>query len=240
MCGRYQLALAPEALRRLFAIEGPVAPFPPRHSIAPTEPVHVVRVVQGVRRLVLMRWGLWPAWMKDPARFPLLINARAETAAHKAAFRAALRRRRVLVPATGYYEWERRGGRRIPLLFQAPVPLAFAGLAETWHGPNGEEVDTVAILTTVAAGAPAQVHGRMPLTVPQQAWTDWLDPAAEDGEAALALAGREHYTARAVPAPFGRAGDEERPAMEPDAPPRGRPEQADLFGWSPGRPVSGR
>jgi len=217
MCGRFQLTLPAEALRDLFGIETEVEDFPPRYNIAPTQPVHVVRVeADGRRGLVLMRWGLLPSWVKDPKDFPLLINARAETAADKPAFRAALRRRRVLVPATGFYEWKKGGPRKVPFLFETGEPFALAGVAETWLGPNGEEMDTVCVLTGEARGAAAECHDRMPLTVPQPAFAEWLDPANEDGPTALKLTERADYSARPVSVRLSNARNEGAGLMEPD------------------------
>jgi putative SOS response-associated peptidase YedK len=217
MCGRFQLTLPAEALRQAFAIDGAIEDFPPRYNIAPTQPVHVVRAGRaGARELVLMRWGLLPSWVKDPNDFPLLINARVETAAGKPAFRAALRRRRVLVPATGFYEWQGDRGHKVPYLLDAGGLVALAGIAETWHGPNGEEVDTVAILTGEARGQAAHYHDRMPLDVPPAAFADWLDPANEDGAAALSLTERADYTARPVSTRLSNARNEGAALMNPD------------------------
>jgi putative SOS response-associated peptidase YedK len=226
MCGRFQLTLPVEALRRLFEF-GEAEPFPPRYNIAPTQPVHVVAPDgRGGRRLALMRWGLLPSWVKDPNAFPLLINARAETAANKPAFRNALRRRRVLLPATGFYEWRREGRGKTPVLFEPDEPMALAGVFETWCGPDGEEMDTVAILTTTAEGTPAAVHDRMPLTVPAEAWALWLDPANDDGAAALTMARRAAYRARPVSRRLSNARNEGAGLMEPDVEPDREPEPA--------------
>lgn len=189
MCGRYALTLPPEALREFFKVLGE-AVFPPRYNIAPTQPIHVVRIGgDGERHLELMRWGFVPTWVKDPAKFPLLINARVESAAEKPAFRNAVRRRRCLVPATGFYEWKPVGsGPKQPYLLR-PVGLpavAFAGLYETWFGPDGEEIDTAAILTRPANPALADIHDRMPAVVPPDLFASWLDPREEDGAAVLA------------------------------------------------------
>lgn len=217
MCGRFQVTLPAEALRRLFDFVGDVEPFPPRYNIAPTQPVHVVRRAHdGARRLTLMRWGFLPSWVKDPARFPLLINARSESAADKPAFRNALRRRRVLLPATGFYEWKRDGGRKVPFLFDPGAAIGLAGIAETWTGPNGEELDTVAILTGAAAGIPASYHDRMPLVVPPGCYSDWLDPANDDGTGALSLTAEIEYRARPVSSKLNNANNEGRALLEPD------------------------
>src|SRR5690349_12362159 len=152
MCGRFVITSAPEALRRIFGyVEQPN--FPPRHNIAPTQPIPVVLIENGARHFRLMRWGLVPAWVKDPRQFSLLINARAETVQHKPAFKNALMRRRCLIPADGYFEWQAAGARKRPFFIHRRDHLAFAlaGIAETWAGPNGEEVDTVAIVTAPAS-----------------------------------------------------------------------------------------
>ena len=151
MCGRFVITSAPEALRQLFGyLEQPN--FPPRYNIAPTQPIPVVMSENG-RHFRLMRWGLWPAWVKDPRKFTLLINARAESVKEKPAFKNAIRRRRCLIPADGYYEWQSLSGGKQPYFIyrRDGRPIGFAGIAETWVGPNGEEVDTVAIVTAPRA-----------------------------------------------------------------------------------------
>ena len=184
MCGRYAVTLPPEAMRQAFAYrEQPN--FPPRYNIAPTQPVPVVRLEQGARQFMLMRWGFIPGWVKDPKDFPLVINIRSESAAEKPSFRAALARRRCLMPADGFYEWHRLGeGRRQenrPYLFRRPDRglFAFAALWETWHSPDGSEIDTVAMVTGPANGQMAAIHHRSPVIVPPEAFDAWLDPAAE-------------------------------------------------------------
>ena len=159
MCGRYGIISPPEALRRLFGYsEQPN--FPPRYNIAPTQPVPVVISDHGARHFRLMRWGLLPAWVKDPRPFALLINARAETVLEKPAFKNAMKRRRCLLPADGYYEWQTSGKTKQPYFIHRRdrQPIGFAGLAETWVGPNGEELDTVAIVTAAASGDLAALH----------------------------------------------------------------------------------
>jgi putative SOS response-associated peptidase YedK len=108
MCGRYNLIASPEEIGALFEC-GEVPDFPPRYNIAPTRPVAVIRRDHGMREFVLMRWGLLPSWARDPAALTLIFNARSESAAEKPAFRAAMRRRRCLIPATGFYEWQKVG-----------------------------------------------------------------------------------------------------------------------------------
>ena len=149
MCGRYVIKTPPELMRETFGYaEQPN--FPPRYNVAPTQPIPVVRLDNGRRSFALVRWGLIPAWVKDPRGFSLLINARAESVLDKPAFRNAMRRRRCLVPADGFYEWKQDGARKRPFYAAAKGLVAFAGLWEPWIGPNGEEVETACIVTTAA------------------------------------------------------------------------------------------
>jgi putative SOS response-associated peptidase YedK len=192
MCGRYVITSPPAAIRALFGY-GEQPNFPPRYNVAPTQPIPVVRLVDGKPSFVLMRWGFVPAWVKDPKTVSLMINARGESVADKPAFRNAMRRRRCLMPADGFYEWREAGaGAGAPKqpYFVRPKsggPVAFGGLWETWTGPNGEEVDTVAIVTTRANRTLAFIHDRMPVVVPPEAFALWLDGANVEAEAAAAL-----------------------------------------------------
>ena len=188
MCGRYVITSAPDAIRALFRY--PEQPdFPPRYNVAPTQPVPIVRLHEGVRGFALVRWGLIPAWVKDPRNFTLLINARGETVAEKPAFRNAMRRRRCLFPADGFYEWKPDGARKRPYFIRprGGGPIAFAGLWETWAGPNGEEVDTACIVTTAANRTLAAIHDRMPVVIAPEAFDLWLDSAHVDATTAAAL-----------------------------------------------------
>jgi putative SOS response-associated peptidase YedK len=195
MCGRYTLTSSPEAIRALFRYREE-AGFPPRYNVAPTQPIPVVRRVNGEPSLALMRWGLIPSWVKDPGVFSLLVNARGEGVNDKPAFRHAMKRRRCLVPADGFYEWKDEGGRRRPYFVRKAGggPLAFAGLWETWTGPNGEEMETAAIITTDANKEMAQVHHRAPAIVPPDVFDFWLDTDNVDAKTAAAAIG---------PAPHG-------------------------------------
>jgi len=188
MCGRFTVTSVPDAIRALFGY--PEQPnFPPRSNIAPTQPIAVVRLHEGQRQFALMHWGLLPSWVKDPKTFALLINARGESVCDKPAFRAAMKRRRCLIPADGFYEWQATGGRKQPYFVHAKsgAPLAFAGLWETWTGPNGEEFDTATIVTTEANRTLRNIHGRMPAIVPPQAFNLWLDCTNVDARTAEAL-----------------------------------------------------
>jgi putative SOS response-associated peptidase YedK len=196
MCGRYVITSSPAAIRALFGY-GEQPNFPPRYNVAPTQPIPVVRLVEGKRTFALMRWGLLPSWVKDPKTFPHLINARGESVLDKPAFRNAMRRRRCLIPSDGFYEWQVKGPagtpkrpyfvRAKPGADGSAPPLAFAGLWETWTGPNGEELDTAAIITTTANRTLAAIHERMPVFVPKEAFDLWLDCANVEADVAAAL-----------------------------------------------------
>ncbi|KNY31994.1 SOS response-associated peptidase [Agrobacterium sp. SUL3] len=188
MCGRFVLKATPEEIADYLDLIG-LEDFPARFNIAPTQPVLVVlegeRQERGSnlpnRRAVLVRWGFLPGWVKDPKDFPLLINARSETAIDKASFRAAMRHRRVLIPATGFYEWRRppkeEGGKPQPYFIRPKNGgiVAFAGLMETWSSADGSEVDTGAILTTAANAAIGRIHDRMPVVIAPEDFSRWLD-----------------------------------------------------------------
>jgi putative SOS response-associated peptidase YedK len=188
MCGRFVITSPPDALRRIFGYaEQPN--FPPRHNIAPTQPVPVVILETGARHFHLMRWGLIPSWVKDPRQFSLLINARAETVLEKAAFKNAIRRRRCLIPADGYYEWQTAGTRKRPFFIYRSDrrPMGFAGLAESWMGPNGEELDTVAIVTSAASRDLSVLHPRVPVAIAEQDFERWLDCRDDRAEPVMDL-----------------------------------------------------
>jgi putative SOS response-associated peptidase YedK len=177
MCGRYALTLPPDAVRQYFNYaERPN--FPPRYNIAPTQPVPVVHQEDGRRRFTLMRWGFLPSWVKDLKTFPLVINIRSETVREKASFRAAFTRRRALMPADGFYEWQRLGRESRPFLLRRPDRgvFAFAALWETWSSADGSEIDTAALINTTANGVIAAIHERSPVILPPEHFDQWLDP----------------------------------------------------------------
>ena len=179
MCGRYNLKTGSHELAAVFAaLRGDQFHWEPRYNIAPTQPVVVVRLREDRQReLSLLRWGLVPSWAKDPARAASMINARSETVDTKPAFRAAFKRRRCLLPATGFYEWCQAGRSRQPVLIrlQQTEPFAFAGLWETWTDPAGGELETCTILTTAANGLLAGLHDRMPVILAPDDYEDWLN-----------------------------------------------------------------
>lgn len=167
--------------------------FPPRYNIAPTQPVPVVDQHEGERRFMLMRWGFIPGWVKDVKSFPLVINIRGESVRDKPSFRAAFLRRRCLMPADGFYEWHRVGqGRQAEnraYLFRRPDRgmFAFAALWETWHSPDGSEIDTVALINGPANGLMAAIHARCPVILAPKDYQTWLDPLTEADDVAALL-----------------------------------------------------
>lgn len=198
MCGRFAVTLPPEAVRAFFAYaEQPN--FPPRYNIAPTQPIPIVmaRAHTGgrERHFRLARWGFLPAFVKDPREFPLIINARAETLAQKPSFRAALKRRRCLVIADGFYEWRREAPGAAKAAAKAPflvrridrAPMGLAGLMETWSDPTGGEIDTACIITTTANRLMTRIHDRMPAILSPEAFPLWLDNDGAEPASATAL-----------------------------------------------------
>jgi putative SOS response-associated peptidase YedK len=194
MCGRYRAPGEPAGAHhktdphRVF--RGLELPGFENYNAAPTQRLPVVRIGRDGRpEAVLLRWGLVPSWADDPKIGSRLINARGETVAEKPAFRSAFRRRRCLVPMRGFYEWQARTtpeGRpaKLPHYIHLPdVPVfAAAGLHETWRSPDGEEVQTYAIVTTGPNGVTESVHDRMPAILDDAAAGVWLDPRSPAAE----------------------------------------------------------
>ncbi len=178
MCGRFSLVATGEDVAEHYQLSE--IPFvAPRYNIAPTQPVAAVRLDQaGRREFTFFQWGLIPSWSKDPAMGSKMINARAETAAEKPAFRAAFKRRRCLLPATGYYEWQQVNGRKQPMYIHAAGGgiLSLAGLWEIWQSGDGGLLETCTILTTTPNGLMEPIHNRMPVIVDPLDYGTWLDP----------------------------------------------------------------
>ena len=210
MCGRFVSATAPADLAGYFGTAAPEVDLPRNFNVAPTMDVYAVvgdRSDSGSpgRRLDTFRWGLVPSWAKDERIGNRMINARAETIDSKQSFRAAFRRRRCLVPATGFYEWRTltnlHGGRpaKQPVFIHRGdgEPLAMAGLWEQWRGPDrdwSEVLHSVTVVTTEANGFMQPIHDRMPVLLARRHWEEWLDPGNEDVD---------HLKALLVPAPEG-------------------------------------
>jgi len=183
MCGRFTLSTPPEDLAQQFEL--PQAPsVEPRYNIAPTQPVAAVRLHpdRGERLLDMLKWGLIPFWAKDPAIGSRMINARSETVAEKPAFRAAFRQRRCLVPADGFYEWQKVGTRKQPYVIRLRDggPFAIAGLWEHWKGTDGEVIESCTLLTTEANDLLRPVHPRMPVILDPENYALWLDTEVDD------------------------------------------------------------
>lgn len=190
MCGRFTLKASGHALADFFQFDN-VPEVTSRFNIAPTQPVAAVRLraPEGKREFTWLRWGLVPSWSKDLKIGARTINARAETAAEKPAFRSALRRRRCLLPADGFYEWQQRDGVKQPYHFQLRDGglFAFAGLWETWEGPGGELIETAALLTTEANELVRPIHERMPVILEPGSYGQWLEPAEQQPATLLPL-----------------------------------------------------
>jgi len=165
-----------------FQLDGS-AEITPSYNVAPTQQVAAVLEDEGGRRLEMLRWGLVPSWADDPDIGARMINARSETAPEKPSFRSAFRRRRCLIPADGFYEWKRENGGKQPYYFRMHDgrPFAFAGLWESWEKGDGT-LRTCTILTTRANAVLEDVHDRMPVILPHDAYNAWLDPDADREE----------------------------------------------------------
>ena len=181
MCGRYTLIADLGDLAQRFEFDGSDFSYDPGYNIAPTESVLTVRNVEG-RKAALMRWGLVPFWAKDTKIGARMINARAETVAEKPAFRNALKKRRCLVLADGYYEWQKTpvGKRPFRIILKSGEPFAMAGLWETWKDPQGNVVPSCTIITTAANDFLESIHNRMPVILPREREGLWLEPGVED------------------------------------------------------------
>lgn len=182
MCGRYALAADPDELLAAYGVERDAAAPPPvpRYNIAPTQEVPIIVAENGVRRLRLVRWGLVPAaWSAPDERRAPLINARAESVAARPVFRRPFARSRCLVPASGFFEWQREGSRRQPYYFtlDSGGPLAFAGLHDRWQREAYPPIPSCTIITVPACAPVAGLHERMPALLSAAEWEPWLDAA---------------------------------------------------------------
>ena len=192
MCGRFTLTTNMEELQARFDFEARDLVFRPRYNVAPTQEVVAIlsdRDHPGHNRAELMHWGLIPFWAKDAKIGARMINARAETVAEKPAFRNALRKRRCLVLADGFYEWQKKEKGKIPMYIVAKSRGAFAmaGLFETWKSPEDELIRSCTIITTSPNALMEDIHDRMPVILPKDAETTWLDPNLEEPEDLIRL-----------------------------------------------------
>jgi putative SOS response-associated peptidase YedK len=235
MCGRAALTASPDDLREVFGLDE--APeLVPHYNLPPSSPLEVLRVVRGsqARKLEEMRWGLVPTWAKDPKIGHRLSLARVETVASTPAFRDAFRWRRCLVAVDGYYEWRRAAGKKgpsTPFFVHRPdrKPFALAGLWSRWTSPEGEVVESCAIVTEPARPPVEAIHDRMPLVLEHDAWAAWLDPAVTDpGALAPLLAPRDHdLVAYAVSTRVNDPRNDDPGCLTPAEP--ARPAQGSLF-----------
>lgn len=180
MCGRFSLVASSEDIANLVGLDS-LGAFPPRYNIAPTQPILTIGMGHNIApEANLVRWGLIPHWVKDPNEFTLIINARSETATTKASFKTAMRHRRVLIPANGFYEWHRPQDKMQPkqaywIRSSNDEPIFFAGLVETWMGKDGSEMDSGCILTTQSNEQIGNIHHRMPVVIQPNDFERWLD-----------------------------------------------------------------
>jgi putative SOS response-associated peptidase YedK len=184
MCGRYRLSRRKQLVEEYFAATSEDYEWIPRYNIAPTQPVLTIRqdVREPIRRLSTTRWGLIPSWAKDPSVAYKTINAKAETAATTASFREPFKSQRCLIPADGFYEWQRNGNAKQPYCFEVNDGqlFAFAGLWDKWKDQQGEMIESCTVLTTTPNSLLSGIHARMPVILSPDDYDLWLDPAFRD------------------------------------------------------------
>jgi putative SOS response-associated peptidase YedK len=181
MCGRFTQSQSIPRIAQEFGIAEVSCDLGPSYNIAPTQKVAVV-VTDGVKKLVPVRWGLVPSWAKEISVGNKMINARAETITEKASYRNAFKKRRCLVVADGFYEWQDVGDSKRPVYIRlkSGKPFGFAGLYEVWKSPEGDEITTCTIITTEANELMKPIHARMPVIIPRQDEDLWLNPETKD------------------------------------------------------------
>jgi len=226
MCGLYSFRRSPEEVRTLFGYAEREV-FPPRDHVAPGGPIAIVRMNGGVRQFALVRWGLVPGWAKEVSTGKPMVNARAETVLEKPSFRNAMRRRRCLIPADGFYAWKGDvPGRKQAFHVHRPDHglFAFAGLWESWMGADGSEIDSAAIVTTEANAALSHIHDRLPAVIEPRDFALWLEADEVDVlEAARLLvpAADDYFIADPVDLgkkPKPKAAPDSRSALTDDEP----------------------
>lgn len=215
------------AIAEAFGVARVATDLAPSYNVAPGHYLVVVNDQDG-RQLVQFRWGLIPSWAKDPSIGNRMINARAETVAQKPSFRSAFRRRRCLIIADGFYEWQQAGPRKRPVYVHLASgrPFGFAGLYETWVSPSGERIGTCTIITTGPNDFMRPIHHRMPVIIPRDQEAVWLDPDCGDEARLLGLlrpyaeeAMEAHEVSTTVNSPVNDSPD----LIEPLPPPGRRP-----------------
>jgi putative SOS response-associated peptidase YedK len=226
MCGRYTVT-SPEGVAEALelALSPPAEPtewWKPRFNVAPTQPAPVVSNREGPRTIEMMRWGLVPPWAEDLSVGARWINARAETAAASKVFRDAMRRRRCLVLADGFYEWAGASQNKMPFLFHRPGRAAFAmgGIWERWHGPDDVWINSFAILTTRPNALVSPIHDRMPVVIAPADYARWLasDELDADGiEDLLAPWEPGDWKAQPVSTHVNKVTNDDPACLEPPA-----------------------
>jgi putative SOS response-associated peptidase YedK len=183
MCGRFTLNLPPELLAEIFGLSAK-PDIAPRYNIAPSQQIAVIRNFGGENHLDFLRWGLVPSWADDPSIGYNLFNARSETVFEKHSFRRAIRTRRCLIPASGFYDWKHADTEMIPFYISMTDnnPMALAGIWEQWKAPDNSILETCAILTTSPNRLMETIHGRMPVILHPQEYSLWLDRDVSDPE----------------------------------------------------------
>jgi putative SOS response-associated peptidase YedK len=176
MCGRFAQRTPSKTLAREFQVDE-MPDIEPRYNIAPTQDILSIRQSDEGRETAMLKWGLVPSWAKDVSIGAKLINARSETVTEKPSFREAFKKRRCIIPADGFYEWQRTGGKKQPFFFQMrdEHPFGFAGLWEKWKAVDGQVLETCTILTTEANEVLRPVHDRMPVILHPEDYDLWLD-----------------------------------------------------------------
>ena len=187
MCGRFIQAASGEVLTQQLGLMLP-ADYAPRYNVAPNQTVLAIRATENGRQPAWLRWGLIPAWAREPRLKYSTINARAETVAEKPAYRQAFRQRRCLIPADGFYEWRKVADRKQPYCIGMAdgAPFAFAGLWEHW-ARDDEAVDSCTILVTQANERISEIHDRMPVILDPADYDAWLDPTGREAARGLPL-----------------------------------------------------
>lgn len=181
MCGRYAITTPLDAMQRLFAFQGQLINMPARYNVAPTQNIPIVRLENGARKFAMVRWGLVPPWANEMPKEKPLINARSETIAEKPSFRAAYQSKRCLVIADGFYEWQRSGAKPLPYYISRAngEMFAMAGIWESWISPNGEPIESAAIVTISANEMMSEIHHRMPVVIGPDSFDIWLSTGGD-------------------------------------------------------------
>ncbi|MEE2657601.1 MAG: SOS response-associated peptidase [Candidatus Latescibacterota bacterium] len=232
MCGRFTLHHSTEDVAQQFAVEQAPPELTPRYNIAPSEPVACI-IRRESQVLQNLRWGLVPFWARDPAIGNRMINARAESLRDKPAFRNAFACGRCLIPASGYFEWQRIGEHRVPMLIrrESAQLFAMAGLYECWRTPDEAILRTCTIITTEANGFAANIHHRMPAILPPEEQEIWLDRGITDVDQLQSVLKPYPFgdlAAHAVSQRVNKADEEDAKLIEPVTPPPDPQQQLEL------------